>query len=226
LTPSDFHFGDHETLSFQSPKQSSQDFDEYISDPNNPVPYTNEIANWYNPSFMLEDQRFADRRPDVLVYKTDFLTENKTVAGPISVNLFVSTSGTDSDWIVKLIDIFPDTMANPKPNPQNVKLGGYEMMVRGDVLRGKFRNSLEKPEPFEPDKITKVQFELQDVLHTFKQGHQIMVQVQSSWFPMIDRNPQKFVSIYEANESDFQKATQRVYHSPKYDSHISVRIMK
>lgn len=226
MTQLNLHFGDNEVLSFQTPKQSNQDFDEYISDPNNPVPYTNEITNWYDPSFMLADQRFADRRPDVLVYQTGKLEENITVAGPISVNLFVSTSGTDSDWIVKLIDVFPDTLPNSTPNPKNVQLGGYEMMVRGDVLRGKFRYSLAKPEPFESNKVTKVQFELQDVLHTFKVGHRIMVQIQSSWFPMIDRNPQKFVNIYEAKETDFQKATQRVYHSTKYDSHITVKIMQ
>lgn len=213
-------------LSFDSQDKTTSEYDEYISDPNNPVPYTAKVSNWYDRSFMVEDQRFADRRPDVLVYQTEILTEDITIAGKITNALYVSTSGTDSDWIVKLIDVFPDTMRNWKYNRNLVQLGGYEMLVRGDVLRGKFRNSLAKPEPFTPNKTTKIQFNLEDVFHTFKKGHRIMVQIQSSWFPFIDRNPQKFVNIYEAKEGDFQKATQRVYRSPEYASHLLVTVLK
>lgn len=215
-----FHGGGH--LSFAAPQQSESNFDEYVSDPARPVPYTSEITQWYNPSFMLQDQRFADRRPDVLVYQTDVLEDSVTVAGPFRATLYVSTSGTDSDWIVKLIDVLPDDTPNPNPNPKNVKLGGYEMLVRGDVIRGKFRNSLSKPEPFVPNKVTKVEFELQDIFHSFKKGHRIMVQVQSTWFPMVDRNPQQFENIFEATASDFQKAKQRLYHAPEYESHLTV----
>ena len=136
--------------------------------------------------------------------------------------MFVSTSGTDSDWVVKLIDVYPDDFANADSNPPAVKFGGYQQLVRGDVMRGKFRNSLEKPEPFVPNQPTPVNFTLQDVAHTFRSGHKIMVQVQSTWFPLIDRNPQKFVDIYSATEADFQKATQRVYHSAEMPSHLEV----
>ncbi|RMD96356.1 MAG: CocE/NonD family hydrolase [Calditrichaeota bacterium] len=220
------YLSDSGALSFSPPTASAKSYDEYVSDPSRPVPYTAEITQWYNPAFMLEDQRFADRRPDVLVYQTGVLKEDVTVAGPITSTLYVSTSGTDSDWIVKLIDVFPDTLRTPRDKRYRVPLGGYEMLVRGDVLRGKFRDSLADPKPFVPNKVTKVEFEMQDVFHDFKKGHRIMVQIQSTWFPMIDRNPQKFVDIYHAKESDFQKATQRVYHSPKYKSHLTVQVMK
>jgi uncharacterized protein len=197
---------------------------EYVSDPAKPVPYTSEIVHWYNPAFMCQDQRFADRRPDVLLYQTEPLSSSVTLAGPITASLFVSTTGTDSDWIVKVIDVFPNDTPDPQPNPKGIKMGGYEMLVRGDVMRGKFRHSLSAPEPFVPGEVTKVEFVLQDVLHTFKTGHRIMVQVQSSWFPMIDRNPQTFVDIYKAQVSDFRKATERVYSTPEFPSRISVGV--
>ena len=159
---------------------------------------------------MLDDQRFASRRPDVMVYKTDILTEDMTVAGPIFANLFASTTGTDADYVVKLIDVFPDDLENTHSNEQ-VPMSGYQMMVRGEVMRGRFRNSFEKPEPFVPGQPTDVNVPLQDVLHTFKKGHKIMIQIQSSWFPYIDRNPQKYVdNIYKAEESDFIKSTIKV----------------
>lgn len=213
-------------LSWEAPSASAGGYREYLSDPAKPVPYTSEIVHWYNPSFMLQDQRFAATRPDVLVYQTDPLPASVTFAGPMTATLYVSTSGTDSDWVVKVIDVFPDNMPDPVPNPRNVKLGGYEMLVRGDVLRGKFRNSLSTPEAFVPDQITKCEFVLQDFFHTFKEGHRIMIQVQSTWFPMIDRNPQKFVDIYQAQAGDFQKATERVYSTTEYPSHIRVRQWK
>ncbi|MDZ7309203.1 MAG: CocE/NonD family hydrolase, partial [candidate division KSB1 bacterium] len=212
-------------LRFEPPSASGEVFRQYLSDPDKPVPYTAEIRHWYNPAFMLEDQRFAARRPDVLVYESAPLTADICAAGPITATLFVSTSGTDSDWIVKVIDVFPENTPDPDPNPRNVKMGGYQQLVRGDVIRGKFRNSLAQPEPFEPGKITKVEFVLQDVLHRFKQGHRLMVQIQSTWFPMIDRNPQKFVDIFNAQPGDFQTATQRVYSSAEYPSRITLRIL-
>lgn len=223
--PVELYLQPGEGLSFEPPRKGVPAYDEYISDPDNPVPYTAKITHWYNPGFMVEDQRFADRRPDVLVYQSDVLSDSVVVAGPITVDFFVSTSGTDSDWIVKLIDVFPDTMKDPEPNPCQVHLGGYEMLVRGDVLRGKFRKSLSHPEPFVPNKVTEIRFTLQDVFHCFRPGHRIMVQVQSSWFPMIDRNPQRFVNIFKARASDFQKATQRVYHTPRYPSHLVLPVL-
>ena len=219
----------NERLSFTKPeerKKGEAEYDEYVSDPAKPVPYTAEITHWYNPAFPVEDQRFAATRPDVLVYKSNVLASDLTLAGPITANLFVSTSGTDADWIVKVIDVFPDSTSTPESFPRGVKLGGYQMMVRGDVLRGKFRKSLATPEPFVPNKPTEIRVVLNDVFHTFKKGHRIMVQIQSTWFPMIDRNPQKFVDIYHAKDSDFQKATQRVYRSVKWSSHLKLPVMK
>lgn len=216
-------------LSFSPPVQSdhSADFDEYVSDPAKPVPYTAEIRHWYNAAFPLEDQRFVWTRPDVLVYETEVLADDITVAGPLTASLFVSTSGTDSDWIVKVIDVLPENfpLLGSDGQRNDPKLRGAQRMVRGDVLRGKFRNSLAKPEPFVPNQPTKIEFVLNDIYHTFKKGHRIMVQIQSTWFPMIDRNPQTFVDIYHAKESDFQKATQRVYHTPAMSSHIRLQVL-
>ena len=213
-------------LSFDPPGAGTPAYDEYISDPAKPVPYTSEIGHWYNSAYPVEDQRFASRRSDVLVYVSDVLSEDLTVAGPVLPSLFVSTSGTDSDWIVKVIDVYPDDTPSPPKNPQGIKLGGYEQLVRGDVIRGKFRNSLSKPEPFVPNKVTAVNFELLDVFHTFKKGHRVMVHIQSSWFPKIDRNPQTFVDIFAATESDFLKATQRVYHSVEFPTQITFGVLK
>ena len=208
-------------LSF-SDADGQQCFAEYVSDPAKPVPFINNTAIGMTREYMVDDQRFAATRPDVLVYQTDALADNMTVAGPIKVSLDVSTSGTDSDFIVKLIDVYPDNAPDNDPNPAGVKMGGYQMMVRGEPFRAKFRNSFSKPEPMTPGKVTRVEFEMPDVLHTFLKGHRLMVQVQSSWFPLVDRNPQKFVDIYNATESDFQKATERVYCS----SRVIVNVMK
>lgn len=147
-----------------------------------------------------------------MVYQTEVLEKDITLAGPVIADLMVSTSGTDADYVVKLIDVYPDDYPNNVPNPNNVEMGGYQMLVRGEVMRGKFRNSFEKPEPFVPGQVTQVKYTLPDVAHTFKAGHRIMIQVQNSWFPLVDRNPQKFVDIYNAEEKDFQKATHRIYH--------------
>lgn len=213
-------------LSFNPPVTTKTEYDEYMSDPEKPVPYTSEIRHWYNASYMLEDQRFAARRTDVLVYQTDVLTEDVTIGGPITASLIGSTSGTDCDWIVKLIDVLPDTIATPRGTPGWVKLGGYQMMVRGDVLRGKFRNSLAKPEPIKPNVPTRFEYVLQDAFHRFKKGHRIMVQIQSTWFPKIDRNPGKFTDIYKAKDGDFQKTVQRVYRSGKNSSHVRLPVLE
>jgi putative CocE/NonD family hydrolase len=195
--------------------ESSTAYDEYVSDPARPVPFINKTTTGMAQEYMTADQRFAGSRPDVLVYQGEVLSKDLTVAGPIEVVLRVSTTGTDSDWVVKLIDVYPDDFPDPDPNPTQVRMGGYQQLVRGDVFRGKFRNSFEKPEPFEPGKVSTVKFTLPDTLHAFRPGHRLMIQVQSSWFPLIDRNPQTFCDIYTADEKDFQKATQRVYHSSR-----------
>ncbi len=213
-------------LSFDAPKAAGQSYDAYVSDPRKPVPYTNEITNSRGTGYMIEDQRFAARRPDVLVYQSAVLSEDVTLAGPITADLFVTTTGTDADFIVKLIDVYPDNAPNNSPLGANVKMGGFQMLVRAEVMRGKFRRSYSKPEPFVPNQPDAVKVPLNDVHHTFKAGHRLMVQVQSSWFPLVDRNPQKFVDIYHAKESDFQPATHRVYRSGKLSSHLKVGVLK
>jgi putative CocE/NonD family hydrolase len=213
----------HGALSFDPPgEQDPKCFDEYTSDPSRPVEYVDEITIGMAGDYMIQDQRTASRRPDVLVYQSGDLTEDMTIVGPIQARLFVSTSGTDSDWIVKLIDVYPDDYPGSDSEHSTVKFGGYQQLVRGDVMRGKFRSSLSKPEPFVPDQPTPVNFALQDVAHTFRAGHKIMVQIQSTWFPLVDRNPQKFVDIYNAQDSDFQKTNQRVYRTSEMPSHLEV----
>jgi putative CocE/NonD family hydrolase len=196
-----------------------------VSNPAKPVPFQEKIAIGMSAEYMTGDQRFASRRPDVLTFETPVLEEDVTVAGPIAVDLHVSTTGTDSDWAVKLVDVYPDDYPDPNPNPTGVRMGAYQQLVRGDVMRGKFRNSFEKPEPFEPGKPTRVKFQLADVYHTFRPGHRIMVQVQSTWFPLADRNPQTFTDIYKAKESDFRKATQRVYRSRELPSKVTLLVL-
>jgi putative CocE/NonD family hydrolase len=215
-----FHEGGR--LSFEPPGAAASAFDEYTSDPAKPVPYIPNIAIGMTREHMLDDQRFASSRPDVLVYETGVLEEDVTVAGPIAARLQVSTTGTDSDWVVKLIDVYSGDFPT---NAAGFQMGGYQQLVRGEAMRGKFRNSFTKPEPFEPGKVTKVEWILPDAYHTFRRGHRIMVQVQSSWFPLVDRNPQKFCDIYHAREEDFQKAAQRVYRSPQASSQIRVRVL-
>jgi putative CocE/NonD family hydrolase len=178
-------------------------------------------------NYMSEDQRFAARRPDVLLFETDTLTEDLTLGGELIVKLNVSTTGTDADWVVKLIDVYPDNEPNTPYTPKGVTLGGYQQLVRSEATRSRWRNSFEKPEPMVPNKITPITFRLQDVLHTFKRGHRIMVQVQSTWFPLIDINPQKFVpNIYKAGKQDFIKAIQRVYHSAANPSYLEVDMLQ
>ena len=202
------------------------DHDEFVSDPAKPVPYINKTTIGMAQEYMTADQRFAASRPDVLVYQTEVLKQDMTIAGPIEVELFVSTTGTDADWVVKVIDVYPDDFPDPDPNPTQVKMGGYQQLVRGDVFRGKFRNSFEKPEPFEPGKVTKVKFTIPDTLHAFRPGHRLMIQVQSSWFPLIDRNPQTFCDIYTADEKDFKKQTHKVFTDPSSPSRVTFQVMK
>jgi putative CocE/NonD family hydrolase len=205
-------------LSFTAPEGDGSQFDEYVSDPAKPVPVTGEIGVDLSYDYMTHDQRFAARRPDVLAYQTEPLKQALTIAGPVSPVLRVSTSGTDSDFVVKLIDVYPNDYKDPAPAagvrripPGAVPMGGYEQLVRGEPFRGKFRNSKSQPEPFQPNQPAKIQFAMPDVMHTFLPGHRIMVQIQSSWFPLTDRNPQQFLDIPSAKASDFQKAVERVY---------------
>jgi uncharacterized protein len=197
---------------------------EFISDPKKPVPYTEDIKVGFTPrKFMTDDQRFASRRPDVLTFETEILENDVTLAGDILTKLYVSTTGTAADWIVKVIDVFPADTKNTEDVQDHLKLSNYHMMVRSEVLRGRFRNSMSEPEPFVPNEKTKVNLKLQDVFHTFKKGHKIQVQVQSTFFPYIDANPQTYVdNIFEAKESDFQKQTHKVFN----DSSIEFTVLK
>ncbi|HEX8333875.1 MAG TPA: CocE/NonD family hydrolase [Segetibacter sp.] len=210
-------------LSWSKPVTQNK-FSEYVSDPAKPVPYTEDVHFRRTREYMSDDQRFAARRPDVLVFQTDVLSDDVTLAGPVLADLMVSITGTDADFVVKVIDVFPDKFSYA--DDDKYLMDGYQMLVRGEVMRGKFRNSFEKPTPFIPNQTTNVKFTLPDVAHTFKQGHRIMIQVQSSWFPLVDRNPQKFVDIYHAKDEDFQKATIRIHHSGNAASKIILPVVK
>ncbi len=212
------------------PPGDDEAFDQYISDPSRPVPYVGHVQMGMQGDYMTEDQRFAAKRPDVLVYSTPLLEEDLVVLGPIGVSLNVATSGTDSDFVVKVIDVYPGDYPTPEwsgsqPAPANrVRMGGYQQLVRGEPFRGKFRKSFEKPVPFKPGEPDLIEFELGDLAHTFRRGHRVMIQVQSSWFPLIDRNPQTFVDIPHARPEDFQPATEQVYRSKRRPSHIVLRV--
>jgi putative CocE/NonD family hydrolase len=212
-------------LSF-SPPGDETGFDSYISDPDKPVPYTAEIRTSQGHEWMVEDQRFAASRPDVLVYESEILGKDLTIAGPIIASLSVTTTGRDADWIVKLIDVYPGDFPDNRPNPGNVRMGHFQMLLAGDVFRGKYRNSFSRPEPMSPGEVTKIEFDLLDKCHTFRKGHRIMVQIQSTWFPLIDRNPQDFVNIFTAQESDFQRATHRVFRSSRHSSHLKLFVIE
>lgn len=215
IEPVNLYFGENGQLSINEPTDQKAEF-AYTSDPKKPVPYTSQIEGLtFTPRrYMSDDQREASRRPDVLTFETEILTEDKVLAGEIMAKLKVSMTGTDADFVVKLIDVYPSDHPNYEHNPPNIVMGGYQQLVRAEVFRGRFRKSFEKPEPFVPGEVSDVNFRLQDVLHTFKKGHRIMIQIHSTWFPYIDRNPQKYVdNIYEANEEDFVKSTLTVYGS-------------
>ena len=204
------YLGDDQELT-ENPAQGAEKF---FSDPAKPVPYTQDIKVVFTPrKYMTDDQRFASRRPDVLVYETEVLEEDLTLAGEIMAKLNVATTGTAADWVVKVIDVFPPDAEDYEETPEHLKMSNYHMMVRSEVIRGRFRNSFSKPEPFVPNQKTDVNFQLQDVHHTFKKGHKLQIQVQSTWFPLIDRNPQTYVeNIFEAEEEDFQEQEHTVYH--------------
>jgi hypothetical protein len=211
-------------LGFSAPTVTVS-FDEYLTDPDKPVPYAEKVNQQRTAEYMTDDQRFASKRPDVMVYKTDTLTEDMTLVGPLTARLFVSTTGTDADYIVKLIDVFPEYFEKFPGQDEDIVMGGYQMLVRAEVMRGKYRYSFEKPEAFIPNVITEVKFDLSDIAHTFKKGHRIMIQVQNSWFPLVDRNPQKFTNIYTCDEADFQEAMQRIYHDEKHASNLKVNVL-
>jgi uncharacterized protein len=223
------YFHQNGQLSFDAPQNGDAEAsDAYLSDPAHPVPYRHRPidmtypddhpGSWY--TWLVQDQRFVDQRPDVLTWQTDTLTDDVTLAGQVTAKLFASTTGSDSDWIVKLIDVYPE-----KVEP-DWKLSGYELMIADEIFRGRFRNSFEKPEPVTPNQVTPFTIDLHTANHVFKKGHRIMVQVQSTWFPLYDRNPQKFVpNIFEARETDYQKATQRVYRSKHYPSSVEISVL-
>jgi hypothetical protein len=223
-TPKALYLHSAGALSLVAPlRGEGEAFDQYVSDPAEPVPFLERHNTGMKPDYMAYDQRFTSARPDVLVYRSEPLATDLTIAGSVRPTLFVSTSGTDSDWIVKLIDVHPDSSSND--GTTNATTGGFEELVRGDVMRGKFRDSYSHPEPFVPGKVEKVSFGMDDVLHTFKKGHRIMVHIQSSWFPLVDRNPQQFVDIYNAKPTDFVKATERIYHSAVHASKIELPVL-
>ncbi|SHM14109.1 hypothetical protein SAMN05444266_106506 [Chitinophaga jiangningensis] len=220
-------------LAFSKPATGNS-FSEYVSDPNKPVPYTEDVHFSRTINYMTDDQRFASRRPDVAVFQSGILDQDVTLAGPVIADLIASTSGTDADFVVKLIDVFPDDFKYEEDAPTEHRrvpsatypMGGYQMLVRGEIMRGKFRNSFEKPEAFVPDQPSAVKFTMPDVAHTFKKGHRIMIQVQSSWFPLVDRNPQQFMDIYKADAKDFKKANIRIYHDAAHPSSVVLPVVK
>lgn len=220
-------------LSFTKPAAANS-FSEYVSDPAKPVPYTEDVHFGRTINYMTDDQRFAARRPDVAVFESEVLDKDITLAGPVVADLIASTSTTDADFIVKVIDVFPDDFKYEEDAPAEHRrvpsatypMGGYQMLVRGEIMRGKFRNSFEKPEAFVPDQPAEVKFTMPDVAHTFQKGHRIMIQVQSSWFPLSDRNPQQFMDIYKATDKDFKKATIRIYHDAQHPSNVVLPVVK
>lgn len=224
-TPRTLYFHAKGALNFNAPGDAQDAFDEYVSDPAKPVPYTLENTAGYPRGYPTHDQRFAASRPDVLVYETEPLEEDLTFAGPLQATLHVSTTGTDADWVIKLVDVYAGDFPDPNPNPAHIRMSGYQQLVRGDVFRGKFRNSFEKPEPFKPGEVAKIEFEIPDICHTFRRGHRVMIHVQSTWFPLVDRNPQTFVNIPTAKPEDFQKATHRLHRAGKATSSLTVRVL-
>jgi len=219
------------SLSVQAPDAESV-YDEYISDPAHPVPYADEVHFNRTRNYMTDDQRFASRRPDVLSYQSPLLTEDLTIGGPVTAALQTSISTTDADFVVKIIDVFPDSLGYQRIDiyagnePERIyPMGGYQMLVRGEIFRGKFRNSFEKPEPFQPGKTETLRFSLPDIAHTFKRGHRLMIQIQSSWFPLSDRNPQIFTDIYTCDDADFQKSTIHIFHCRQNPSAIILPVI-
>jgi uncharacterized protein len=217
--PLKLYFAENGKLYVNQPTPREAVF-EYLSDPAKPVPYTSQTEGLtFTPrEFMSDDQRHASRRPDVITFETDPLTQDVVLAGEIMARLKVAMTGTDADFVVKLIDVYPNNHPNYEHNAKNIVMAGYQQLVRHEVFRGRFRNGFDKPEPFKSGEVSSVDFPLQDILHTFKKGHRIMIQIHSTWFPYIDRNPQKYVdNIYKANEEDFIKSTIRVFGSSEVE---------
>ena len=219
-------------LSWDKPTTKNS-FSEYTSDPAKPVPYVEAVGFNRTRSYMTDDQRFAARRPDVLVFQTDTLTEAVTVTGNVIANILTSISTTDADFVVKIIDVFPDNLVYndidiyaEKDPEKKYPMGGYQMLVRAEVFRGRYRKSYENPEAFTPGKIEQVKFELPPIAHQFKKGHRIMVQIQSSWFPLVDRNPQRYVNIYTCDEKDFTKSNIKIFHDAVNSSSVILPILK
>jgi uncharacterized protein len=221
LKKTNYYLGSNGNLSTKAPSDLNG-ADEFQSDPTNPVPYTNGKFKFRNNQYLVEDQRFASSRPDVLVYQTDTIQADLLVTGSIKANLFLTTTGTDLDIIIKIIDVQPERESGSNNTASPDTRGGFQRLVRADVFRGKFRNGYEKPEPFKPGEIANISFELNDIAHKFKKGHRIMVQIQSSWFPLVDINPQTFTDIPKASESDFQKASVRIFRSKSNPSSIEL----
>ncbi|MBP7512417.1 MAG: CocE/NonD family hydrolase [Bacteroidia bacterium] len=226
----DFFLNQHGGLSNQKQEVVTA-FSSYISNPNKPVPYTEDVGTGRTREYMTDDQRFASRRPDVLTFTGNVLTKDVTVGGTILADLQVALSSTDADFIVKVIDVFPDgfvydTAIVGQGNGGNYLMDSYQMLVRGEVMRGRYRNSFEKPEAFVPGEVSQVKFELPDIAHTFKKGHRIMIQIQSTWFPLVDRNPQQFVDTYHCTDSDFRECEIKVYHDSTRPSKIILPIME
>ena len=215
------HLDQNGKLSDAKPVGSGED--SFNSDPSKPVPFMERITTKMDYEYMTADQRHASRRPDVLVYQTPVLTSDLALAGPIEVDLWVSTTGTDADWVVKVVDVFPNDYPDSDTGPSGARMGNYQMLIRGEPFRGKFRESFSRPVPFEPGVATRVRFTMPDVCHTFRPGHRLMVQIQSSWFPLVDRNPQKFCDIYSATEADFSSQKHTIHRGGEKASVITVR---
>lgn len=224
-TPTPVYLQAGGSLAWTKPSTSNS-FSEYVSDPSKPVPYTEDVHQGRTREYMIDDQRFASRRPDVLVFETDVLENDLTVAGTVTADILTTITTTDADFVVKIIDVFPEGLGTDNANGQNYLMSGYQMLVRGEVMRGKFRKSFENPVPFKPGKVEQVRFDLPDIAHTFKKGHKLMIQIQSSWFPLVDRNPQKFMNIYTAEKKDFQKAGIRIHHDNRNASSIILPVLK
>ena len=230
IIPTELYFNDQASLSFKK-SVTQNSFTSYISDPSKPVPYTEDVLDYRTREYMTDDQRFASRRTDVITFKTSVLENDLTLAGTVIADLKVMISTTDADFVVKVIDVFPDgfvydTLVDGKGNGADYLMDGYEMLVRGEIMRGRYRNSFEKPEAFVPNKVTSVKFELPDVAHTFKKGHRLMIQVQSSWFPLADRNPQQFVDLYHCDDKDFIKSEIKLCHDATNASSIILPVLK
>ena len=204
---------------------ATNSFSEYTSDPAHPVPYTEDVHEDRTREYMTDDQRFASRRPDVLVFKSPVLNKDITVTGTVIADLLVSISTTDADFVVKVIDVFPDDFRYSYSNSSKYPMGGYQMLVRGEIMRGRYRNSLEKPTAFTPGIPERVKFDLPDIAHTFKKGHRMMIQIQSSWFPLADRNPQQFINIYTCDDKDFKKATIKIHHDKTNASSVILPVL-